>query len=275
MRCVAASVRIVEAAVGKDFADHYAAGKTLDELVAVNPTQDDIPLPSEPPAPDGEDDKPGRRSVAAQLVDLARNEYTLGITDTDEPFGVHRARPHIAMMLRGGKTGLRAELARRYFAENNAVPSQQALADAGMVLEGFAAQETPRQVHLRVAEDRGAVYIDMGDVEGRVIRIGDGKWASSTAPRCCSGAPNSPVSCPPAPRGDLSKLWEFAPIAQADRPVLLAFKVAALIQAGVPHPIMWLLAEQGMTKSSVTRTIVDLLDPSAVPLRQPPRDPDG
>jgi hypothetical protein len=57
--------------------------------------------------------------------------------------------------------------------------------------------------------------------------------------------------------------------------VLLAFLVAALVQAGVPHVILWLLAEQGMTKSSATRIIVDLLDPSAVPLRQPPRDPDG
>jgi hypothetical protein len=35
---VAESVRIVEAAVGKDFADHFAAGKGLDELVPIAPT---------------------------------------------------------------------------------------------------------------------------------------------------------------------------------------------------------------------------------------------
>jgi hypothetical protein len=34
----AASVQIVEAAVGKDFADHFAAGKGLDELVPIAPT---------------------------------------------------------------------------------------------------------------------------------------------------------------------------------------------------------------------------------------------
>ena len=81
-------------------------------------------------------DKPARRSVSAQLVDMALRHHRLGVTDADEPFGVSREHPHIAMMLRGGKTGLRAELARRYFAETNTVASQQALADACLVLEG-------------------------------------------------------------------------------------------------------------------------------------------
>lgn len=239
---------------------------------------DDIPPPLEPAEEpdDSSDDKAKRRSVAAQLVDLARSEYTLGITETDEPFGVHRDRPHIAMMLRGGKTGLRAELARRYFAETNVVPSQQALADACMVLEGYAAQEVPRPVHLRVAEERAAVYIDMGDTGGRVIEIRGGKWSViDSAPVLFRRTKLTGELPHPNPGGDLSKLWEFAPVSQADRPVVLAFLVAALVQAGVPHPILWLLAEQGMTKSSATRAFVDLLDPSAVPLRQPPRDPDG
>ena len=57
--------------------------------------------------------------------------------------------------------------------------------------------------------------------------------------------------------------------------MLLAFMVQALIQADVPHPILLLLAEQGAAKSSITRAVVSLLDPSPVPLRQPPRDQTG
>ncbi|VBA62110.1 AAA family ATPase [Mycobacterium attenuatum] len=41
LRGIAASVRITEAAVGKDFADHYAAGRTLDELVTVEASDAD------------------------------------------------------------------------------------------------------------------------------------------------------------------------------------------------------------------------------------------
>lgn len=44
---VATSVRIVEAAVGKDAADHLAAGKTVDEFVAVG--QDEIETPAASP----------------------------------------------------------------------------------------------------------------------------------------------------------------------------------------------------------------------------------
>ncbi|MDN4520319.1 toprim domain-containing protein [Mycolicibacterium austroafricanum] len=271
---VAASVRIVEAAVGKDAADHLTAGHTLDEFIrrelsgGANAT---------PAAPDHavDVDKPARRSVAAQVVDLARNEYTLGVTDTDEPFGVSATRPHIAMLLRGGRTGLRAELSRQFFALNDTVPSQQALADAGMVLEGFATRETPRRVYLRAGDSDGAVYLDMGDPDCHVIEIRGGSWRlTNTAPVLFRRT--KLTGALPAPQaGDLSKLWEFVGVAEADRPLVVAWLIAALVQIDVPHPILGLLAEQGATKSTVTRVLVSLVDPSAVPLRQPPRDIDG
>jgi putative DNA primase/helicase len=53
---VADSVHIVEAAVGKDFADHFAAGKGLDELVPIAPD-------------DG--DEPGQENAPVELTRLA------------------------------------------------------------------------------------------------------------------------------------------------------------------------------------------------------------
>lgn len=268
------SVKVVRAAVNTDkadAADHIAAEKGLEEFVPV-------PIVVQTPtvaAESDDDDKPQRRSVAAQLVDMARAHYRLGVTDTDDPFGVTAEHPHIALMLRGGKTGLRAELSRRYFAETNTVASQQALADACMVLEGYAAQENPQRVYLRVAEQAGAVYVDMGDTAGRVIEISGGKWRIvDTAPVLFRRTKLTGQLPHPHP-GDLGTLWEFVPVDEADRPVLLAVLVAALVQVDVPHVILVLAAEQGSAKSTATRILVSLVDPSAVPLRQPPRDPDG
>ena len=53
LKNVAKTVRLVEAAIGKDAADHLAAGKTLDELVAVDsmPAEDPIPLIHTVPIP--------------------------------------------------------------------------------------------------------------------------------------------------------------------------------------------------------------------------------
>jgi len=80
---------------------------------------------------------------------------------------------------------------------------------------------------------------------------------------------------PPPSVGDLDRLWDFVNISVEDRPVLLAVLVAALVQCDVPHPVLALFAEQGGAKSTTTRMLVDLIDPSPVPLRQAPRDADS
>jgi hypothetical protein len=233
----------------------------------------DLPHP-EPEAAEQISEKPPRRSQASQLVDQARAEYELGVSVTDEPFGVHANLPHVAMLLRGGRTGLRSGLARDYFAKHDAVASQQALSDACAVLEGYAAQQQPRPLHLRVAEQGGRVYVDMADPAGHVIEISHGQWrVVDTAPVLfrrtkLTGAMLYPHKRP----NDLSLLWDFVLVEKEDRPVVLAWLVSALVQPDVPHPILVLLAEQGATKSSTTKKLVDLIDPSPVPLRQASRD---
>lgn len=217
-----------------------------------------------------------RNSVAAQLVNHARSAYTLGVTETGEPYGVSHDLPHIARPLRGGKTGLRAELAKWFFDTNKMVASQQALADACATLEGFAAEADPRRIHLRVAEHAGAVYVDMGDTAGSVIEISDGAWDIAVrAPVLFRRTRLTGQMPKPYADGDVTRLWEFVPIAADDRPLLLAWMVQALTQPDTAHPIPALLAEQGSAKSTITRFLVDLVDPSPVPLRKAPRDADG
>jgi len=88
------------------------------------------------------DGDPGERkpSAATQLIEIAREDYRLGITDNDEPFA-SRKGSHVVMILRGGRTGLRAELAPRYFDRNHTAAHQQPLTDACATLEGFACRE--------------------------------------------------------------------------------------------------------------------------------------
>ena len=97
----------------------------------------------------GEGDK---KSVAARLVDMARERYVLGVSKDGEPFGAERSRPHLAILLRGGRAGLRADLAARYFTETGAVAGGQALTDATLILEGLAATQAPDKLNLRVAD---------------------------------------------------------------------------------------------------------------------------
>ena len=273
-----------------------AAGAAIAATGKYNPVsnRDEIPMPPEPadddpgPGPDdaehqaaaaepeATESKQQRRSVSAQLVDLTMAHYALGISDTDEPYAVANTRPHIALPLRGGKTGYRPELARRYYDQHDTVPGSQALTDACTVLEGKAAQADPQPIHLRVAEAGGVAYVDLGGPDCRVIRITGGAWEIvDTAPVLFRRTKLTGVMVDPERGGALADLWRFALINEADRPVVLAAMVQALIQPHTPHPVLGLMGEQGLTKSSTSRVLVDLIDPSSVPLRQPPRDPES
>lgn len=88
-----------------------------------------------------------KKSVAARLVGMAQERNVLGVFEDGEPFGADRTRPHLSMLLRAGKTGLRAELASRCFAETGTVAGGQALTDATLILEGLAASQTPEKLY--------------------------------------------------------------------------------------------------------------------------------
>lgn len=117
-----------------------------------------------------------KRSQATQLVDMALHKYKLGVTADGKPFGYTNSAPHVALDPRGNKLGLRQRLARDYFQQHNAAPSQSALVSALNVLEGMAMDQNPTPVHLRVAGDEDAIYIDMADNKNRLIEIADGTW---------------------------------------------------------------------------------------------------
>ncbi len=82
--------------------------------------------------------KTDKKSIAARLVGMAQERYLLGVSEDGEPFGADRTRPHLAMLLRGGRTGLRADLASRYFTDTGAAAGGQALTDSTLILGPLA-----------------------------------------------------------------------------------------------------------------------------------------
>lgn len=231
--------------------------------------------PTEVVAQDEAGDGEGRVSASQVLVAMALDHYALGVSDTEEPFAVRQDAPHLALLLRGGRTGLRAELASRYFdSEGRAAPAQ-ALADALLVLEGLSMREAARPLHLRVGESDGVVYVDCGDTGNRAVKISGGSWSivDQTPILFRRTKLTLPLAEPVRGHG-VDELWRFAAIQPEDRPLVLAWLVSTLIQPNTPHPILQLKGEQGTAKSSSSRTLIDLVDPSAVPLRNAPRNED-
>lgn len=216
-----------------------------------------------------------RPAAAAVLCDIAEARYTFGVSDTGEPFALPLDGPRVVRMLRGDGRSLRAELAAAYRGQTGAVAPQQALADALATLEGFAIAEKPRHLALRVAEHAGALWLDLGDETGDVVRIAADGWSVHAEAPVLHRRTALTASLPrPAEDGDLAPLWALLNVTPEDRAVLLGFLVAALMPE-IPHPVLLLTGEQGTGKSTASRMIAATLDPSTVPLRKPPRDLDS
>ena len=128
---------------------------------------------------------------------------------------------------------------------------------------------------LRVAYVDGAAWLDLGTLTGEAVKITAAGWEIVAAPpilfrrTALSGVLPEPVA-----GGDLAELWDLLNVVPESRPVLLAWLVAALLP-DLPHPIAALVGEQGTGKSTASRMLAGLLDPSPAQLRKPPRDVEG
>jgi hypothetical protein len=216
--------------------------------------------------------KPGGRSAATVLVDVAEELYEFGVSTDGESFAVPRSGPKVVLLLRGGHASLRKQLAREYRRRHGKVATAQALTDALTTLDGAAADTVPVRLWQRAARHDGALWLDLGDHTGRAARVDPGAWEIVERPPVLFRRTALTGALPTPQRGGtLDELWDWVHVTPADRPLVLAERVAAL-EPDVPHVVALLQGEQGIGKSTAARVLVSLLDPGPVPLRKPPKD---
>jgi hypothetical protein len=221
----------------------------------------------------GDGDESGARSsVATKLVELAS-----GLELFHDPDGIGYASiavdAHKEIYSLRSKP-IRSYLARRYFEAFEKAPGGQAVQDALSVLDGKAHFGAPEHaVPMRLASHEGAIYLDLGNAAWEAVEVTASGWRVVTCPpirfRRSRGMAPLPV---PVPGGSIEDLYPFVNVKDEDaRKLLVGWLVAALKPTG-PYPILCITGEQGTAKSTTSRVVRSLIDPSNSALRTLPRE---
>jgi len=152
-------------------------------------------------------------------------------------------------------------------ANNNAITDALATLEARAKFDGKLIP-----VAVRTYFDDDTIYIDIGNTERKIIKVDSSGWTIiDKAP--VKFVRKSGISELPTPEagGKLMDLKQYLNINIDDFPLIYGWMFCALANVK-PFPILVLQGEQGTGKSTTSKIIRALVDPSTVPLRTPPKD---
>jgi hypothetical protein len=171
---------------------------------------------------------------------------------------------------------MRRWLTHLYFECQQKAPSVEAVKSAIETLAGHALFEgAERKTYIRVASSGNSLYLDLCNLEWQIAEIDPAGWriiesrACPTLFRRAHGMKALPVP----ERGDnINQLRNYINVAPDDDLKLVTAWLLSCYRATGPYPILILHGEQGTAKTTTTRVLRELLDPSTAPVRSEPHD---
>jgi hypothetical protein len=242
----------------------FPGGLPLDEST---PALDDDAAPAEDSEPDTGWAKAGLVAIASEGELFAAPDGTPYAT---LPVGDHMESWRIR------SEGFRDLLAKTYYVRTGKVPRTQQMSEAVGTVAGIARFDgVVHDVHLRVADHDGAIYIDLADPAWRAIEVTSNAGAVVDRPPVRFRRPRSMLALPvPERGGTIADLRGFVNTSDDEAWMLLvAWLLFAMSPAG-PYPIAVLHGEQGSAKTTAARLVRSLIDPNASPVRAAPKDVD-
>jgi hypothetical protein len=259
----------------------FLAELTLDEQQLLLPggLSHDASIPAQDPdtAPEGApseypEDETG--AAKASLVAIATEGELFAAPDGTAyatlPVGDHVETWRIR------SEGFKDLLARTYYARTGKVPRTQQMSDAIVTVAGMARFDgVVHDVHLRVADHDGAIYIDLADPAWRAIEVTPTNWAVVDRPPVRFRRPRSMLELPVPERGGaIADLRGFVNTSDDESWMLLVAWLLFTMSPAGPYPIAVLHGEQGSAKTTAARLVRSLIDPNASPVRAAPKDVD-
>jgi hypothetical protein len=162
----------------------------------------------------------------------------------------------------------------RFLRQQGRAPNSQLLNDALNTIRAMAVYDGPEvPVFVRVAEDEGDVYIDLGNRAWDAVRVTREGYEVVAHPPVGFVRKAGSAALPyPEPGATVDGLWPFLNVASdADFALVVAWAAFSLTPWG-PYPVLVLQGEQGSAKSTTVRVLRALVDPAVEPLRALPKN---
>jgi hypothetical protein len=132
-------------------------------------------------------------------------------------------------------------------------------------------QGPTKDVFVRVGEHEGANYIDLVNDHWQVVQVTSEQWCILNQPPVKFRRPMGTTELPhPALGGNLTDFSGFLNVSRESEVLLLTWLSFALHPHG-PYPILALLGPQGTGKSTISKVLRALIDPSDAALTALPR----
>ena len=253
--------------VGLD--DYLAAGHSVTDLLALG--TEELASPETTNEWETSESK-DRRSQAARLLELA-GAVELFHALSGEPFatisvvGHHETHPVRSAAL---ASWLRRLYWNTYREPIPAAPLKDAV-DTLAARAEFGGESHP--VAIRIAEHEGRLYVDLANDAWEAIDIGPDGWrVVTTTPVRFRRSATMEALPVPVRGGSLELLRPFVNVA-GDEPwhLFVGYLIAAFRPNG-PYLVLVLHGEQGSAKSTTTRIVRQLVDPSRSAVRAEPRE---
>lgn len=216
-----------------------------------------------------------KKTQAQILVRLASN-MVLFYDEQENSYAKVKVNNHYEVWPIRSK-GFRDILTYRYLNlsdDKDKAPGSQALQDALRALEAKARIEgQKREVHVRVAETEGSIFLDLCNDNWQVVEINKKGWKVIDEYPVYFKRSRIMQSLPiPEDGGSIDDLRPFINYESNDDYKLIIAWLLSTFKEKSPFPILTIQGEQGSAKSTTTKVLRALIDPSSLPLRALPNE---
>ena len=212
---------------------------------------------------------------AMQLVEDLLKELFLDQYGT--PYAALEVGDHVEV-LSVRKRRLRNYLRYLFFNSTGKALTGEEMSNILSIFEAKAQSEGRiRHLHLRVAEQEGAIYYDLTNAKWEAVKITPDGYSIETSPpilfaRYANLVPQDYPAIGKYDKDIFEKFLSLFNVKDAEGRLLIKCYIVSLFVPGVPKPVLMLHGEQGSAKSTMQELIKTLVDPCSVKTLTFPRD---